>query len=110
MEHKLRLQVFFPRHIDTEVFMSSKLLASALLTASLLAAPAIALAQSETTAPPETKSEATAPKAMHHHAMHRHMHMAHRPHFSTGTTTGMSAATNPTRPGDRSVARRPSGN
>jgi len=90
--------------------MSSKLLASALLTASLLAAPAIAFAQSDSMASPETKSEATAPKAMHHHTMHRRMHMAHHPHFGAGTTTGMSAATNPTRPGDRSVARRPSGN
>ena len=96
--------------------MNTKLLASTLLAASLLAAPTIAFAQSETTAAPETKSEAAPPKAMHHHAVYHHVyhhmyhHMANRPRFEAGTTTGMSAATNPTRPGDRSIARRPAGN
>jgi hypothetical protein len=99
MEHKLRLQVCSPRHIDTEVFMSKKLLASALLATSLLAAPAIAFAQ--TSAPPDNTGPSgeatTAPKAMpmHHHAM-RH-HMARRSHFEPGTTTGMSSSSRPAR-------------
>src|SRR5581483_9180124 len=102
-EHKLRLQVCFPRHVDTEIFMSSKLLASALLATSLLAAPAIAFAQ--TSPPPDSTGPSgeatTAPRAMpmHHHAM-RH-HMAHRTHFGAGTTTGMSS-----RPG-RATSRKP---
>ena len=82
--------------------MKTKLLASTLLAASLVAAPAIAFAQSETTAPPETKSEATTPKKPMRHAM-RPTHMSH---MKKGTTTGMSSSSS--RPGGRSVARKPS--
>jgi hypothetical protein len=115
LERKLRSPVCPTRHIDKEIFMSSKLLASALLAASLLAAPTMAFAQ--TSAPPDStgpSGEATpAPKTIKHHAMSTHAKYRQHAmntrgtHFRAGTTTGLASGAGRARPGGQSVARKP---